>query len=213
MRHYSLWDQAILHFDKHLRAITLAPIVAVTRISPAESIAEGKLSEKERKHAAGLMRVNHVGEVCAQALYQGQALTARSSLIQKKLQRAAKEEWDHLQWCQQRLEELNSHTSYLNPFWYGSACLLGLMAGLLGDRVSLGFLAETEQQVARHLKKHLLYLPLNDNKSRAIVKQMRLEEMEHASTAEESGAIPLPLFVQWAMQGLAKFMTVLAYYV
>lgn len=212
MRHYSLWDQAILHFDKHLRAIALAPIVA-TRISPAEPIPEGKLSEKERKHAAGLMRVNHVGEVCAQALYQGQALTARSSPIKKKLQQAAVEERDHLQWCQQRLEELNSHASYLTPFWYSSACLFGLMAGLLGDRVSLGFLAETEHQVARHLNKHLLYLPLNDNKSREIVKQMRLEEMEHAATAEESGAIPLPLLVQWAMQGLSKFMTVLAYYI
>ena len=208
MRHYSLWDHVILRFDKRLQAV---PATEAIRPNPAAQIAEGTLSENARKHAAGLMRVNHVGEVCAQALYQGQALTARSSLIQEKLQQAAREEVDHLNWCQQRLEELNTHTSYLNPFWYSSAWLLGLTAGLLGDKVSLGFLAETEHQVERHLNKHLDQLPVEDKKSRAIVEQMRLEEIEHAATAEESGAIPLPIFIQWGMQGLAKFMTIVAY--
>jgi 3-demethoxyubiquinol 3-hydroxylase len=211
MRYYSLWDQVILRLDKHLQAVNLAPASVTTRPNPAAQVSEGMLSANERKHVAGLMRVNHVGEVCAQALYQGQALTARSSLIQEKLQQAASEEVDHLNWCQQRLEELNTHTSYLIPFWYGAAWLLGLTAGLLGDKISLGFLAETEHQVERHLSKHLDQLPVADKKSRAIVEQMRLEEIEHATIAEESGAIPLPVLIQWGMQGLAKFMTIVAY--
>mgnify|MGYP003507108404 CR=1 FL=1 len=124
---------------------------------------------------------------------------------------AAQEEVDHLSWCQQRIQELGAHTSYLNPFWYISALLIGVSAGLFGDKVSLGFLAETEHQVARHLYNHLQSLPLVDNKSRAIVEQMRLEEMEHALTAEQAGAIPLPLVIQWSMQGLAKFMSLVAY--
>jgi ubiquinone biosynthesis monooxygenase Coq7 len=211
MRHYSLWDQLINRFDQRLYAVSAAPAAEVRRPNPADQVSEGDLNQSERQHAAGLMRVNHVGEVCAQALYQGQSLTARSSLIQKKLQRAAQEEVDHLNWCQQRLEELNTHVSHLNFFWYGSAWLLGVTAGLLGDKVSLGFLAETERQVERHLSEHLILLPSKDKKSRAIVEQMRLEEIAHAITAEESGAIPLPLLIQWGMQGLAKFMKALAY--
>ncbi len=211
MRHYSLWDQVILRFDKRLQTINLIPAAETRRPNPAAQLSEGVLSPSERKHAAGLMRVNHVGEVCAQALYRGQALTARSSLIQVKLQQAAQEEADHLNWCQQRLEELNNRPSYLNPVWYGAAWLLGLSAGLLGDKISLGFLAETEYQVERHLHKHLEQLPIADKKSRAIVEQMRLEEIEHATTAKESGAIPLPILIQWGMQGLAKFMTLIAY--
>ncbi len=211
MRHYSIWDQFILRFDKtfqstHLHSKTKRP-------NPAASIPEPDLTRHQRNQVAGLMRVNHVGEVCAQALYQGQAIAARSSVIQEKLQKAANEEEDHLNWCQQRLHELNAHTSYLNPVWYGSAWLLGLAAGLLGDKVSLGFLAETERQVERHLDKHLACLPEQDKKSRAIIEQMRLEEIEHATTAKESGAIPLPLLIQWGMQGLAKFMTVVAYHI
>ena len=209
MRHYSFWDQWVLRFDKILQSVN--SISTTTRPNPADSVSEAVLNPSERTHAAGLMRVNHVGEVCAQALYQGQAMTAHSSEIQKKLQEAAQEEVDHLTWCQQRLQELNTHPSYLNHFWYGSALLIGLMAGLLGDKVSLGFLAVTERQVEEHLNKHLQRLPLKDKKSRAIVEQMRLEEIEHATTAEQSGAIPLPLIIQWGMQGLAKFMTVVAY--
>jgi len=209
MRQYSLWDHVILGLDKALQSVNTMPLA--TRPNPAAHLSEGALSVSERRHAAGLMRVNHVGEVCAQALYQGQALTARSSIIQKKLQEAAQEEADHLKWCEQRLEELNAHPSYLNSFWYSGALFMGLIAGLLGDKISLGFLAETEHQVERHLNKHLQRLPLNDKKSRAIVEQMRLEEIEHATTAEQSGAIPLPLLIQLSMQGLAKFMTLVAY--
>jgi 3-demethoxyubiquinol 3-hydroxylase len=211
MRHYSAWDRLIMRFDKILQTAYLTH--ETIRANPAENISEAVLSPSEYRHAAGLMRVNHVGEVCAQALYQGQALTARSADIQEKLQKAAGEEIDHLHWCQQRLEELNSHPSYLNPFWYSSACLIGLMVGLLGDRISLGFLAETEYQVEKHLQKHLEILPPTDRKSRAIVEQMRLEEMQHATTAEQLGAIPLPLFLQWGMQGMAKCMTVIAYWI
>lgn len=209
MRQYSLWDHAILGLDKALQSVSTMPLA--TRPNPAAHLSEGALSISERRHAAGLMRVNHVGEVCAQALYQGQALTARSSIIQKKLQEAAQEEADHLKWCEQRLEELNAHPSYLNSFWYSGALFMGLIAGLLGDKISLGFLAETEHQVERHLNRHLQRLPLNDKKSRAIVEQMRLEEIEHATTAEQSGAVPLPLLIQLSMQGLAKFMTLIAY--
>jgi ubiquinone biosynthesis monooxygenase Coq7 len=209
MRQYSLWDQIILDLDRTLQSINIAPLA--TRSNPAANLPEDALSASERRHSAGLMRINHVGEVCAQALYQGQALTARSSSIQQKLRQAAQEEADHLQWCEQRLEELNAHPSYLNPFWYGGALLIGLIAGLLGDKISLGFLAETEYQVEKHLNKHLQHLPSNDKKSRAIVEQMRLEEIEHATTAEQSGAVPLPLLIQLSMQGLAKFMTRVAY--
>ena len=209
MRQYSLWDHVILGLDKALQSVNTTPLS--TRPNPAAHLPESALSVSERRHAAGLMRINHVGEVCAQALYQGQALTARSPSIQKKLQEAAQEEADHLKWCEQRLEELNAHPSYLNSFWYSGALFMGLIAGLLGDKISLGFLAETEHQVERHLNKHLQRLPLNDKKSRAIVEQMRLEEIEHATTAEQSGAVPLPLLIQLSMQGLAKFMTLIAY--
>lgn len=210
MHHYSLWDQLILRFDKTFQSMHLTS--QAKRPNPAMNIPETALSLSEHKHAAGLMRVNHVGEVCAQALYQGQAIAAHSPVIREKLLKAASEETDHLNWCQQRLNELNTHVSYLNPFWYSSAWLLGLTAGLLGDKASLGFLAETERQVESHLNKHLVYLPIHDKKSRAIVEQMRLEEIQHATTAEEAGAIPLPLFIQWSMRGLAKFMTIVAYH-
>jgi ubiquinone biosynthesis monooxygenase Coq7 len=209
MRHYSLCDQLVSQFDETLQAFNAIPMA--TRPNPSDSVSETELNPSERRHAGGLMRVNHVGEICAQALYHGQAMTTRLTDIQKKLQNAAKEEVDHLAWCQQRLQELNMHPSYLNPFWYTSALLIGLIAGLLGDKISLGFLAATEHQVKEHLDKHLQSLPRNDKKSRAIVKQMCLEEMEHATTAEQAGAVPLPLLIQWGMRGLAKLMTVIAY--
>ena len=210
MRYYSLWDRLVLRLDGVLQSIQLNS--SSGRPNPAKNLlSDTTLNEKERQHSGGLMRINHVGEICAQALYAGQALTARSQDIKQKLQKAAQEEVDHLSWCQQRIQELGAHTSYLNPFWYISALLRGVSAGLFGDKVSLGFLAETEHQVARHLYNHLQSLPLVDNKSRAIVEQMRLEEMEHALTAEQAGAIPLPLVIQWSMQGLAKFMSLVAY--
>ncbi|MCH9755014.1 2-octaprenyl-3-methyl-6-methoxy-1,4-benzoquinol hydroxylase [Candidatus Rickettsiella isopodorum] len=211
MRDYSFWDQLILQFDEALGSIPL--LSAATRPNPAENllIQDNVLSKKENQLSGSLMRINHVGEVCAQALYTGQALTARSKIIKQKLKKAAGEEVDHLNWCRQRIHELDTHVSYLNPFWYISALLMGLIAGLWGDRVSLGFLAETEHQVERHLYKHLQKLPLQDKKSRIIVEQMRKEELEHALTAEYAGAIPLPIVIQWSMQGLAKFMSIIAY--
>jgi ubiquinone biosynthesis monooxygenase Coq7 len=211
MRSYSLWDQLIFHIDEALTSIQ--PFYVSTRPSPADSLAiqESDLNKKQRQLSGSLMRINHVGEVCAQALYTGQALTARSEKTQHKLKKAAQEEVDHLSWCQQRIRQLDTHVSYLNPFWYISALLIGLTAGLWGDEISLGFLAETEHQVERHLQKHLQRLPLQDKKSRAILEQMRKEEIEHALTAEDAGAIPLPIVIQWGMQGLAKFMSLVAY--
>lgn len=211
MRYYSFWDQLIIHIDEALSSIQ--PLSASTRPSPAEILTtqESGLNKKERQLSGGLMRINHVGEVCAQALYTGQAVTARCKDTKQKLKKAAKEEVDHLNWCQHRIHQLNTHVSYLNPIWYISSLLIGLTAGLGGDKVSLGFLAETEHQVERHLHKHLNKLPVQDKKSRAIVEQMRKEELEHALTAEGAGAIPLPLVIQWGMQGLAKFMSIVAY--
>lgn len=211
MRYYSAWDQLILHIDEALSSIH--SLSASARPNPAANLTNQTsiLSKKDRQLSGSLMRINHVGEVCAQALYIGQALTARSKDIKQKLKKAAAEETDHLNWCQQRIHELDTHVSYLNPFWYASALLIGLTAGLWGDKVSLGFLAETEHQVERHLQKHLEKLPLQDRKSRAILEQMRQEELEHALTAEDAGAIPLPVVIQWSMQGLAKFMSLVAY--
>lgn len=211
MRNYSFWDQLILHVDEVLSSIQ--PFSAATRTSPAERlmIQDSDLTKKQRQLSGNLMRINHVGEVCAQALYTGQALTARSKETRHKLKKAAQEEVDHLSWCQQRIHQLDTHVSYLNPFWYIGALLIGLTAGVCGDKVSLGFLAETEHQVERHLHKHLQRLPLHDKKSRAILEQMCKEERDHALTAEAAGAIPLPIVIQWSMQGLAKFMSIVAY--
>lgn len=211
MRHYSLLDRLILQFNEALSSVQL--LSTSNRPNPAGNLTvnDSVLSKKEHQLSGSLMRINHVGEVCAQALYTGQALTARSKDTKQKLKKAAEEEVDHLNWCQQRIHELDTHVSYLNPFWYISALLIGLTAGLWGDKVSLGFLAETEHQVERHLHKHLQRLPLQDKKSRVIVEQMRKEEIEHALTAEDAGAVPLPLVIQWSMQGLAKFMSLVAY--
>lgn len=211
MRYYSFWDQLIVHIDEALGSMPRAAVVA--RPSPADSltIQNKVLSKKENQLSGSLMRINHVGEVCAQALYTGQALTARSKHTKQQLKKAAREEVDHLNWCRQRIHELGTHVSYLNPFWYVSALLIGLTAGLWSDKVSLGFLAETEHQVERHLRKHLEKLPLQDKKSRIIVEQMRKEELEHALTAEDAGAIPFPIVMQWGMQGLATLMSIVAY--
>jgi len=165
----------------------------------------------EKQHVAGLMRVDHAGEVCAQALYQGQAFTAKLPDIRAKMEEAAEEEMDHLAWCQGRLNELNSHTSYLNPFWYGGSFILGALAGLAGDKWSLGFVAETERQVERHLEDHLGQLPLKDEKSRAILEQMKEDEAQHSTVAMEMGAATLPEPVQWLMGKMSKIMTTLAY--
>jgi ubiquinone biosynthesis monooxygenase Coq7 len=181
------------------------------RPNPAQHTAETMLNDTEKKHAAGLMRINHCGEVCAQALYQGQALTARDEGIRHSLQHAAMEEKDHLAWCAIRLWELDSHPSYLNLLWYLSSLGLGIGAGLLGDAWSLGFLAETEKQVCAHLEGHLKKLPQQDQKSQAIVAQMKVEEAEHQHLANSQGAKPLPNGVIQGMRLMAKLMTTLSY--
>jgi ubiquinone biosynthesis monooxygenase Coq7 len=173
---------------------------------------EVSLTDAEKKHAAGLMRINHVGEVCAQALYQSQKLHAKSDDLKEKLDHAALEEEDHLAWCAHRLEELNAKPSIFNPFWYAGSFVLGSLAGLAGDKMSLGFVAETEKQVEHHLNGHLQELPTNDYKSRAIVDQMRTDEIAHGQMAIKEGGIELPSLVQNAMKIMSKVMTSTAYH-
>lgn len=204
-------DSLILHFDRALR--TLFAPAASRRPHPDAGLPEAALTDAERRHVAGLMRVNHSGEVCAQALYQGQALTARNPDIAQALQQAADEETEHLAWCERRLNELNSHKSLLNPLWYTGSFALGVLAGALGDRWNLGFLAETERQVEGHLDGHLQRLPAQDVKSRAIVEQMKADEIRHAETAIALGGAELPLPVKVAMKLTAKVMTQTAYWV
>lgn len=211
MRSYSFIDQIIQHVDTGLRA--LSPQSMSARANPAADIHETLMNSEDKNKSIGLMRVNHVGEVCAQALYQGQAITARDKEIKIKLQNSAQEEQDHLAWCETRIHELNGHTSYLNPLWYGASLLIGLVAGFAGDKISLGFLAETEHQVEQHLSDHLQRLPVNDAKSRAIVEQMRSEEIQHATLAEQSGAVDLPFPIKTLMRCFSKVMTTTAYWV
>lgn len=203
-------DGFIIEFDRALRSIVGA--TPMRRSVPESStMNESELSAEEKKHAAGLMRVNHVGEVCAQALYQSQKLHAKSDDLKNKLEHAAIEEEDHLAWCERRLEELDSHPSLLNPVWYAGSFVLGSIAGLAGDKISLGFVAETEKQVEHHLDEHLKELPSNDHRSRAIVAQMRADEIAHGQMAIQEGGVELPSAVQEVMKTMAKVMTVTAY--
>ena len=203
----SLLDKVISSLDKALRSSFTQP--SATRASPANNINQDPILDDLalKQQAASLMRVNHVGEVCAQALYQGQALTSRSPEVKAKMQEAADEEIDHLNWCYQRIDELDSHTSYLNPIWYLGSFALGVTAGLAGDKWSLGFLAETEKQVVEHLESHLDRLPEEDIVSRAVVQQMAIDEAKHADMAEESGAANLPPTIKQLMRSTAKIMT------
>lgn len=207
----SVLDRLITDFDAALRAV--AAVSHAGRPSPAEGIPEKNLSDQERRHSAGLMRVNHVGEVCAQALYQAQARFARSDGIRVQFLEAGKEEEDHLSWTAQRLRELGSRPSLLNPFWYAGAYVLGAFAARLGDPQSLGFVVETERQVEAHLNGHLEALPVEDAKSRAIVKQMGEDEAAHGATAKVLGAKEVPPLAQKGMQAAAKIMTTTAYYI
>jgi 3-demethoxyubiquinol 3-hydroxylase len=202
-------DRAILEFDRALRAV--AGIHQAERPNPAEGIAEADLDEEARAHSAALMRVNHVGEVCAQALYQGQALTARNPGTRESLERAAREEGDHLAWSMDRIRALGGRPSLLNPLWYAGALALGVGAGLLGDRWNLAFLAETEHQVEEHLTGHLEKLSEEDAPTRAVVKAMRDDEARHRATAVSLGAAELPEPAKRAMRAMAKVMTTLAY--
>ena len=203
-------DRLIVEFDRVLRTLC-APAVSA-RSHPDEGLDEASLDEQERKHALGLMRVNHCGEVCAQALYQGQALTARDSSTSEALRQAAHEEVEHLAWTERRIHELGGRTSWLNPLWYGGSLALGVTAGILGDRWNLGFLEETEKQVGDHLGSHLTKLPVQDARSRAIVEQMRSDELNHAHMAHEHGAAALPGPLRDAMRLSAKIMTGVSYY-
>jgi len=202
-------DSLITAFDNSLR--TVFALARAARTNPANDLPEAALSETEKCEAEALMRVNHVGEVCAQALYQGQALTARNPEARAALEEAAREETDHLAWCERRIEELGGRKSLLNPLWYAGSFALGATAGLLGDKWNLGFLAETERQVEAHLDEHLRRLPEQDAKSRAIVEQMKADEIRHAQTAMNHGAAELPPPVKTAMRGMSLAMKRIAH--
>lgn len=205
-RQLSRTDQWIGQFDTVLR--TLVPHAAQpSRPSPAGDLPEALLSETQREHTVGLMRVNHTGEVCAQALYQGQGLTAKLPDTREQMEHAAQEEVDHLAWCDARLQELGGRTSLLNPLFYAASFGLGAMAGAVGDRVSLGFVAATEEQVGRHLDKHLQQLPADDQRSRAVLEQMREDEAHHERWALEAGGARFPLPVKLGMRLVSKVMT------
>ena len=208
----SLPDRLIIGLDQALRTVFGRP-PSTGRPNPADNQNEADLSEEERVRAARLMRINHTGEICAQALYQGQATTARLDSVRGQMERAANEENDHLAWCQQRIDELGSHTSLLNPVFYAGSFAIGALAGAVGDRWSLGFVAETEKQVVEHLDSHLQRLPGKDARSRAVLRQMKRDEGRHATTALEAGGARLPLPIRLAMKASSKVMTQTSYWV
>jgi ubiquinone biosynthesis monooxygenase Coq7 len=211
MRRYTLLDRLIGEADHALRTVYGRP-QTTERPTPTEDVEEGELSDRERTLSAGLMRVNHAGEIAAQALYQGQALTARVPEVHSRLERAAQEENDHLVWCEQRIEELGSRKSLLNPLWYAGSFAIGAAAGAAGDRWNLGFLAETERQVVQHLDRHLQRLPFQDTRSRAVVTQMKEDEARHADTAVNAGGAELPAPVKALMRLTSRVMTRTAFW-
>ena len=202
-------DTLIIGFDRALR--TLAGTAVSARPQPGAALPEPELSTEERRHAAGLMRVNHTGEVCAQALYAAQALVARDPAVRQRFASAAREEEDHLAWTQSRLAELASRPSWLNPAWYAGSFAIGVAAGLAGDRTNLGFVVETERQVEEHLTAHMEELPARDAKSRAIVDRMREDEARHGAMAYDAGGQPLPFPVRALMRRAADVMRAIAY--
>lgn len=201
----SLVDKLIVQADQALRTLVPGSVAAI-QPNPADAAPATTLEATAQRHAAGLMRINHTGEVCAQALYQGQALTARLPDVRDSMEKAAQEESDHLAWCESRLHELESHPSVLNPLFYGLSFGLGALAGLAGDKWSLGFVAETENQVCTHLREHLQKLPPDDDKSRRILEQMLSDEDRHAVNARAAGAAALPFPVRQAMALMAQVM-------
>ncbi len=205
-------DHAIGFFDNALQTLS-GQYKTTGRANPSDNLPEETLSHDEKRHIAALMRINHVGEVCAQGLYQGQSATAKLPDVRDAMQKAAEEENDHLDWCHTRLNELDSRTSYLNPFWYLGSFSLGALAGLAGDKWSLGFVAETEKQVVAHLDSHLEQLPEHDKKSRHVLETMKDDELKHATQAMAAGGAELPLPVKTLMKGFAKVMTKTAYYI
>ncbi len=209
-RNQTFIDRCIINADQALRTMFGEPLGS-GRENPAQPVSGDTLSATGKAESIRLMRVNHAGEVCAQALYQGQALTARNQQTRKQMAQAATEENDHLVWCRQRIHELGGHTSLLNPVWYTGSLAIGAATGLLGDKWSLGFLAETEAQVVKHLEGHLQRLPGDDSKSQAILEQMKTDEDKHRATAIKSGGTDLPKPVKKMMGLVSKIMTTAAY--
>lgn len=211
-RQISPLDKLLIGANNALRTVA-APAGRSFRANPSERVEDSDLNEKQKAHAASLMRVNHAGEVAAQALYQGHAAVARDKQIEAQMKLAADEEFDHLAWCEQRIGELGHETSRLNPLWYAGAFAIGAASGAIGDKWSLGFIAETERQVCAHLQSHLDRLPESDSKSRAIVRKMRDEEQQHGENAVDAGAAELPRGVALMMKAASKVMTKTAYWV
>lgn len=205
-RRYTPVDQLLINTDRALRTLFGRP-ATTERKNPAADIQEAEMRNDQRKHVARLMRINHTGEVCAQALYQGQALTARLADTRKRLERSAQEENDHLAWCAERLEELGDRQSLLNPIFYAGSFALGAAAGLAGDKWSLGFVVETERQVEDHLDDHLAQIPAEDERTRRILEQMKVDEIHHAQVAKATGGVDLPTPIRAAMKLTSKIMT------
>jgi ubiquinone biosynthesis monooxygenase Coq7 len=206
----SLIDRIIINADQALK--TLSPgATKAERTSPAQEISDSRLTDKQQQHIAGLMRINHAGEVCAQALYQGQSLTAKLSTVREAMDQAAREEIDHLAWCEERIQQLNSRTSLLNPVWYAMSFALGAAAGAIGDQLSLGFVAATEEQVCKHLSEHLNQLPDEDEKTRAILREMLKDEARHAEKALAEGGMQFPAAIKNLMTLVSRVMTKTSY--
>ena len=203
-------DHFISNIDQGMRTIFGKPDIT-ERENPAREVDEAELTDKEKRHSAALMRVNHAGEIAAQALYQGQALTARNDKVRDQMERSAQEENDHLDWCENRLKELDSHTSYLAPLWYTGSLAIGALAGAAGDKWSLGFVVETERQVEKHLDEHLKEISAKDERSKVIIQKMKEDEIHHATTALEAGGAPLPAPLKSLMKLTSKIMTKTAY--
>lgn len=210
-RHYTPFDILVMNFDQAVRTLAGRPLVT-ERPNPADRAEEAELGEVEKTRSVSLMRVNHSGEVAAQALYQGQALTAKLPDVRERMERAAAEENDHLDWCEKRVQALDGHLSYLNPLWYAGSFAIGATAGLIGDKWSLGFVAETERQVIQHLDEHLKEISPDDQKSRAVLEQMKVDEAHHGDMAKAAGGAELPEPVKGLMQMTSKIMTGAAYW-
>jgi ubiquinone biosynthesis monooxygenase Coq7 len=211
-RDYGPVDRVLMNLDQAVRTLFGKP-QTTERQSPAEGRPEAELSDYERKHLGRLMRVNHTGEVCAQALYQGQALTARLPEVRRNMERSAREENDHLDWCETRIKELGGRKSLLNPLWYGSSFAIGALAGLAGDKWSLGFVVETERQVEHHLDGHMAQVPVRDERTHAILDRMKADEVRHAQLAKAAGGAELPAPIKLAMRLTARVMTGSVYWI
>ncbi len=209
-RTFSSADKLVVNLDQALRTLFGRPKVT-ERSNPADELPETELDEAQRDHIGRLMRINHTGEVCAQALYQGQALTARDPVVRKSMERSAAEENDHLDWCEQRVEELGGRLSLLNPLWYAGSFAIGAAAGIAGDKWSLGFVAETEKQVEGHLDEHLAQIPEQDQRTRVILEQMKADEIEHGQKALHHGGASLPAPIRQLMKLTSKLMTTSVY--